>query len=105
MSGLGGRLAAPPVKQPPKARLLVELPPASQVPVADVDNLRRLPPCDLLGHGPQNYFLYFRRPLHRGLRVGSHAVHALTLTACKADKITCYSTRHIIVLTTSKKNT
>jgi hypothetical protein len=32
-------------------------------------------------------------------------VHALTLTACKADKITCYSTRHIIVLTTSKKNT
>src|SRR5229473_2372834 len=48
MSGLGGRLAAPPVKQPAKAKLLVALPPGSHVPVADADNLRRLPPGDLL---------------------------------------------------------
>ena len=61
MSGLGGRLAAP-VKQPAKAKLLVALPPASHVPVADADNLRRLPPSDLLGYGSHNYFLHFHCP-------------------------------------------
>jgi hypothetical protein len=29
---------------------------------------------------PQNDFLYFHRPLHRGLRVGEHATHALLLS-------------------------
>jgi hypothetical protein len=41
------------------------------VPVAEADNLRRLPAGDLLGHGSHNYFLYLHRPLHRGLRVGN----------------------------------
>src|SRR5712692_10766599 len=73
----GGRLAPPPVKQPAKAKLFIALPPAPHVPVADADDLRRLPPGDLLGHGPQNYFLYFHCPLHRGLRVEVHASHGL----------------------------
>ena len=31
------------------------------------NNLRRLPPGNLLRHGAQNYFLYFHCSLHRGL--------------------------------------
>jgi hypothetical protein len=44
-----------------ETQFLVALPSASHVPVADADNLRCLPPGDLLGHGSQNYFLYFHR--------------------------------------------
>ena len=51
--------------------------PASLLPVTDADNLRRLPPRDSFGHGSQNRFLYFHRPLHRGLRVRDHAAHDL----------------------------
>src|SRR5207253_2047416 len=71
------RHSPPPVKQPAEAELFVALPPAPHVPITDADNLRRLPPGDLLGHSPQNHFLYFHRPLRRGLRVGNHAPHGL----------------------------
>src|SRR5205807_5438516 len=61
-----------------RTRLCVRsLPSAPHVPVADADDLRCLPPRDLLRHGPQNHFLYFHRPLHRGLRVREHACHVL----------------------------
>src|SRR5205807_5725731 len=62
------------------AKFLVALAPAPHVPVADADNLRCLPPGDLLGHRPQNHFLYFHRPLHRGLRVKEHVRHVLLLS-------------------------
>src|SRR5713226_10493514 len=74
---LGRRLSPSPVKQTAKPELFIALPPASHVPVADADNLRRLPPGDLLSHSPQHLFLYFHAPLHRGLRVGNHAWHGL----------------------------
>src|ERR1700730_3260416 len=85
MSGLGGRLAAP-VKQPAKAKLLVALPPASHVPVADADNLRRLPPSDLLRLWLAQILPSLSLPAHRGLRVGDDVVHAPPLTACQADR-------------------
>jgi len=61
------RPAPPPVHQPVIAVRFVSLPPAAHRPVADADDLRRLPPADLLRHGPQNHFLYLHRPLHGGL--------------------------------------
>src|SRR5712671_5872781 len=73
----GRRLSPPPVEQPVIAELFVTFPPAPHVPVADADDLCCLPPRDLLRHGPQDYFLYFHRPLHRGLRVRNHALHGL----------------------------
>jgi len=42
-----------------------------------IDDLGRLPPRNLLRHGPQNHFLHFHRPLHCGLRVTDHASHGL----------------------------
>src|SRR5437588_1999191 len=71
------RLPTPPIKQSVIAELFVTFAPAPHVPVADADDLRCLPPRDLLRHGPQNHFLYFHRPLHRGLRVREHACHVL----------------------------
>src|SRR5256884_1333937 len=71
------RLPTPPIKQSVIAELFVTFAPAPHVPVADADDLRCLPPRDLLRHGPQNPFLYFHRPLHRGLRVREHACHVL----------------------------
>src|SRR5271167_152424 len=79
-NSLGGGLASPPVEQPVIAKLLIALMPASHLPVADADNLGRLPPGDLLRHRSQNHFLYFHRPLHRGLRVRIHASHGLLLS-------------------------
>src|SRR5438309_5569206 len=77
---LGAGLSPPPVEQPVIAKFLVALAPAPHVPVADADNLRCLPPGDLLGHRSQNHFLYFHRPLHGGLRVRVHASHGLLLS-------------------------
>src|ERR1035441_5873716 len=71
------RLTPPPVKQPSKPELFITLPPAPHLPVADPYDLGRLPPRDLLRHGPQNHFLYLHRPLHCGLRVRHHAFHGL----------------------------
>src|SRR5579872_5675832 len=71
------RLAPPPVQQPVVALFLVALPPPPHVPVADAQNLRRLPPRDLLRHRLQHYVLYFHRPLHRGPRISFHALHGL----------------------------
>src|ERR1700726_1054617 len=71
------RLAAPPVEQPVVAFFHVALPPAPHVPVADAQDLRRLPPGDLLRHCLQHYVLYFHRPLHRGPRISFHAPHGL----------------------------
>src|SRR6516225_5249301 len=71
------RLAPPPVEQPVVALFLVALATTPHVPVADAQNLRRLPPRDLLRHRLQHHILYFHRPLHRGLRVGIHASHGL----------------------------
>jgi len=48
---LAARHSAPPVHQTIVAVLLVPLPPATHLPVADADNLRRLVPCQLLRHG------------------------------------------------------
>src|SRR5437016_9938776 len=53
---------------------------APHLPITNADDLGRLPPRNLLRHGPQNHFLDFHRPLHRGLRVGNHAPHALLLS-------------------------
>src|ERR1700757_3156617 len=70
-------LAPPPVEQPVVAFFFVALPYPPHVPVADAQDLRRLPPGNLLGHRLQHHVLYFHRPLHRGLRVGFHAPHGL----------------------------
>src|SRR6202043_350233 len=74
---LGRRLPPPPVKQPSETELFITLSPAPHLPVADPYDLGRLPPRDLLRHGPQNHFLYLHRPLHCGLRVRHHAFHGL----------------------------
>src|SRR5271169_2773301 len=74
---LGRRFPTPPVKQSPEPELFIPFMPAPHLPVADPDDLGRLPPRDLLRHGPQNHFLHFHRPLHRGLRVRHHAFHGL----------------------------
>src|SRR5256714_12999655 len=71
------RLPTPPITQSVIAELFVTFAPAPNVPVADSDDLRCLPPRDLPRHSPQNHFLYFHRPLHRGLRVREHACHVL----------------------------
>src|SRR5580698_8813519 len=70
-------LAPPPVQQPVVALFDVALPPPPHVPVADAQNLRRLPPRDLLRHRLQHHVLYFHRPLHRGPRISFHAPHGL----------------------------
>src|SRR5450755_3146313 len=76
----GERLAATPVEQSVITKLLVAFPPTSHVSVADPDDLRRLPLRDLLRQRPQNHFLYFHCPLHRGLRVELHAYHGRLLS-------------------------
>jgi hypothetical protein len=53
--------------------LFLSLPPAARRPVADADDLRRLPRRDFLRHGPENHFLYLHRPLHGGPRIRLHA--------------------------------
>src|SRR5947207_10834237 len=73
-------LAPPPVEQAAKAKLLIALPPTPHLPVADPDDLRRLPPGDLLRFRPQYHFLYLHGPLHRGPRVAFHASHGLLLS-------------------------
>src|SRR5437667_10061663 len=70
-------LALPPVEQTIIAKRLVTLSPAPHLPITNADDLGRLPPRNLLRHGPQNHFLDFHRPLHRGLRVREHASHVL----------------------------
>src|SRR6266705_3331185 len=74
---LGSRLPPPSIEQPVIAELFVALPPATHVPVANTHDLRCLPPRDPFCHRPQDYFLYFHCPLHRGLRVRNHASHGL----------------------------
>src|SRR5271170_1800730 len=71
----GRRLSAPAVEQAAESKLLITLPPAPHMPVADAQDLSRLPPADLLRHRLQHHFLYFHRPLHGGLCVGVHALH------------------------------
>src|SRR5271157_5454422 len=74
---LGRRLAPPPVIQTANPELLVALPPAPHLPVADADDFCCLPPGDLPGDRSQNHFFYFHRPLHRGLGIRDHALHVL----------------------------
>src|ERR1019366_6245011 len=74
---LGRRLAPPPVIQTANPELLVALPPAPHLPVANADDFCCLPPRDLPGDGSQNHFFYFHGPLHRGLAVRDHVLHAL----------------------------
>src|SRR5256714_134237 len=71
------RLPPPPVEQPVVTLFDVALSPTPHVPVADAQNLRRLPPGDLLRHCLQHHVLYFHRPLHRGPRISFHASHGL----------------------------
>src|SRR5271165_115392 len=73
----GRRLAPPPVIQTANPKFLIALPPAPHLPVADADDFCRLPPGDLPGDGSQNHFLYFHGPLHGGLAVRDHVLHAL----------------------------
>ena len=76
------RRAPPPVEQTVVTMLLVALSPAPHRPVADADNLRCLPPAELLRHCPEYHFLYLRRPLHGAPRISVHAPDGLlTLTA------------------------
>src|SRR5258707_9884558 len=49
---LGRRLTPPPVEQSVIAELFVALMPAPHLPVADANDLRRLPPRNLLCHRP-----------------------------------------------------
>src|ERR1700681_3215752 len=70
-------LALSPVEQSVVAELLIPLSPAPHRPIAQTENLGRLPPRDLLRNGSQNHFLYFHRPLHCGLPVTDHAWHGL----------------------------
>src|SRR6266536_1745379 len=74
---LGRGLPSPSIEQPVIAELFVALAPATHVPVANTHDLRCLPPRDPFRHRPQDYFLYFHCPLHRGLRVRNHASHGL----------------------------
>ena len=67
------RTTPPPIHQPVITVLLVPLPPAPHLPVADPDDLRCLPPADLPRHRPQNHFLHFHRPLHCGPRIRLHS--------------------------------
>src|ERR1700735_1135061 len=71
------RLPSAPVKQPAKPKFFITFSPAPHLPIADPDDLGRLPPRYLLCHRPQNYFLYLHCPLHCGLRVRHHAFHGL----------------------------
>ena len=75
---LGRRLAPPPVIQTANPELLVALPPAPHLPVADANDFCRLPPGNRSGNRSQNHFFYFHRPLHRGLGLRDHALHALS---------------------------
>src|SRR5205807_8255640 len=70
-------LAPPPVQQPVVTLFDVALPPPPHVPVADAQDLRRLPPGNLLCHRLQHHVLYFHCPLHRGPRISFHASHGL----------------------------
>src|SRR5580765_3072481 len=72
------RLTPPPVQQSVVALFHIALPPPPHVPVADAQDLRRLPPPDLLRHRLQHHVLYFHRPLHRGPRISFHAPHGLS---------------------------
>src|SRR6266498_4421704 len=74
---LGRGLPSPSIEQPVIAELFVALAPATHVPLANTHDLRCLPPRDPFRHRPQDYFLYFHCPLHRGLRVRNHASHGL----------------------------
>ena len=51
---LGQRLSSPTVEQPAEPELLIPLPPAPHLPVAEAQDLGRLPPADLLGHRLQD---------------------------------------------------
>ncbi len=74
------RFTATPVEQPVVSLFHVAFPPPPHVPVADAQDLCRLPPTDFLRHRLQDHILYFHCPLHRGLRVAFHALHGLLLS-------------------------
>jgi hypothetical protein len=59
---LGLGFPPPPVKQPVIAVLLEALAPAPHVPLADPDELRCLPPRDLVRHSPQKRLPVFSLP-------------------------------------------
>src|ERR1700676_4690028 len=93
---LGRWPSSAPVKQPPKPKLVIALPPAPHLPVADADDLGCLPPGDFLRHCSQNYFLYLHCSLHCGLRVKEHAFHALLPPPPAADTSLVNSAGHIL---------
>ncbi len=64
---------APPIDQPVVAMLFIPLPLAPHRPVADADDLCRLPPADLLCHRSQITSCTFIAPLHRRPRIRLHA--------------------------------
>src|SRR2546430_6283933 len=73
------------IRRPPRSTLFPYTTLFRSVPVADADDLRCLPPRDLLRHGPQNHFLYFHRPSRpSGKRTCLPC--SPTLTARKADR-------------------
>src|SRR5438034_115881 len=109
---LGRGLSPPSIEQPVIAELFVALPPATHVPVANTHDLRCLPPRDPFRHRPQNHFLYFHCPLHRGLRVRNHASHGLlpsppekrTYHVLSQPDISCANDTHRFGVLTNLRN-
>ena len=56
-----------------RSHALRTLPLAPHLPLADAEDLGRLPPVDLLRHRSQDHFLHLHRPLHRGPRIALYA--------------------------------
>ena len=93
----GRGLAPAPIIQSVVSALLVPLPPPPPLSIANPDDLRRLPPRDLLRQRPQNHFLDLHCPLHRGLPSKTPCLPwSPTLTARKADISRAISTGHMM---------
>src|SRR5947199_7875262 len=60
-----------PIRQAVVAVLLQPFPPAPHRALVDTQDLRCLPPGDLLRHGSQQHFLHLHHPLHLGTRIRS----------------------------------
>jgi len=89
--------AAPTVDQPIVAAFFIALSPAPHLTVADANDLRCLPPADLLRHRSQDYLLHLHRPLHCGPRIRLHALsHGHILAARYADISCANSAGHIM---------
>src|SRR5215471_16603955 len=71
------------VVQTIESHLLPLSPPASDSPRTHTQDLRCLPPRDLLCHCPHDHFLYFHHSLHRSFPI--QPLHHLTSGGSKAS--------------------